>query len=107
VHSEACQPDDAKREQQFNPTDCSASHSEALFRVLDRLRLSDPIRFTEAGIMPIKFTKETSSRLFRYVKTVDIKFNRECNLERVHANDSFVLSFNHSFVVFDFVFIVH
>jgi len=25
--------------------------------------------------MPIKFTKETSSRLFRYVKTVDIKFN--------------------------------
>ncbi len=27
--------------------------------------------------MPIKFTKETSSRLFRYVKTVDIKFNRK------------------------------
>ena len=30
-----------------------------------------------SAIMPIKFTKETSSRLFRYVKTVDIKFNRE------------------------------
>ncbi|KAG7342464.1 39S ribosomal protein L53/MRP-L53 [Nitzschia inconspicua] len=25
--------------------------------------------------MPIKFSKETSSRLFRYVKTVDIQFN--------------------------------
>lgn len=27
--------------------------------------------------MPIKFNKETSTRLFRYVKSVDIKFNRE------------------------------
>lgn len=26
--------------------------------------------------MPIKFNKETSTRLFRYVKSVDIKFNR-------------------------------
>lgn len=26
--------------------------------------------------MPIKFSKETSSRLFRYVKNVDIRFNR-------------------------------
>jgi hypothetical protein len=25
--------------------------------------------------MPIKFNKETSTRLFRYVKSVDIKFN--------------------------------
>ncbi|VEU40462.1 unnamed protein product [Pseudo-nitzschia multistriata] len=25
--------------------------------------------------MPIKFSKETSSRLFRYVKSVDIRFN--------------------------------
>eukprot|EP00536_Pseudo-nitzschia_multiseries_P010434 jgi/Psemu1/289086/fgenesh1_pg.318_\ len=25
--------------------------------------------------MPIKFSKETSSRLFRYVRTVDIRFN--------------------------------
>jgi hypothetical protein len=27
--------------------------------------------------MPIKFNKETSTRLFRYVKSVDIKFNRK------------------------------
>ena len=27
--------------------------------------------------MPIKFSKDTSTRLFRYVKTIDIKFNRE------------------------------
>jgi len=26
--------------------------------------------------MPIKFTKEASTRLFRYVKSVDITFNR-------------------------------
>ncbi len=28
--------------------------------------------------MPIKFTKAASTRLFRYVKSVDIKFNRKC-----------------------------
>ena len=36
--------------------------------------------------MPIKFTKETSSRLFRYVKTVDIKFNREFRKHWLYMN---------------------
>ena len=30
-----------------------------------------------SSTMPIKFNKETSTRLFRYVKSVDIKFNRK------------------------------
>ena len=33
--------------------------------------------FGYQSIMPIKFSKQVSANLFRYVKTVDIKFNRK------------------------------
>ena len=35
------------------------------------------VSFYHGSIMPIKFSKEVSTRLFKYVKTIDIKFNRK------------------------------
>ena len=43
--------------------------------------------------MPIKFNKDTSTRLFRYIQTIDVGFNRTC----IKLNE--FLSFKERFVV--------
>lgn len=53
--------------------------------------------------MPIKFSKETSTRLFRYVKSIDIRFNRKY-LSSCYAICSFfqlIVMHQHRFPAFD------
>lgn len=36
--------------------------------------------------MPLKFTKEITTHLFKYVRRVDIQFNRKCNVVSMDWN---------------------